>query len=153
MARLLDSEDHICRAACYPPPMCLEEAAGGWQDPARTSEAIVVEASVVAYIAPQMPTPYAAAHITTTLRHHLQLPHRRLHVQPKQHLQEENGAETPQLPFPSNWTKGFPWCSRRRSSQGHDSASMKVTAPSGVTVVSASCRHAGICPRPMIVHP
>jgi len=80
--------------------------------------------------------------------HHLQLPHRGLQVRPKQRLQEGNGAETPPLPCPVNWTKGFPWCSRRGSSPGHDSASMEVTAPSGVAVVSAGHHRAGISPGP-----
>ena len=45
--------------------------------------------------------------------HHLQLPHWGLQVRPKQRLQEGNGAETPPLPCPVNWTKGFPRCSKR----------------------------------------
>lgn len=85
--------------------------------------------------------------------HHLQLPHRGLQVRPKQRLQEGNSAETPPLPCPVNWTKGFPRCSRRGSSRGHDSASMEVTAPSGVAVVSAGHRRAGISPRPKTIDP
>ena len=80
--------------------------------------------------------------------HHLQLTHRGLQVRPKQRFQERNGAETPSLPCPGNWTKGFPRCPRRGSSLGHDSASMEVTAPSGVAVVSAGQRRAGISPGP-----
>ena len=85
--------------------------------------------------------------------HHLQLTHRGLQVRPKQRFQERNGAETPSLPCPGNWTKGFPRCPRRGSSLGHDSASMEVTAPSGVAVVSAGHRRAGISPGPRPTEP
>uniref|UniRef100_A0A8R7U185 Uncharacterized protein n=1 Tax=Triticum urartu TaxID=4572 RepID=A0A8R7U185_TRIUA len=54
----------------------------------------------------------------------------------------------PPLPCPVNWTKGFPRCSRRGSSPGHDITSMEVTAPTGIAVVSAGHRHAGIWPGP-----
>ena len=50
----------------YPPPLCLGESAGGWQDPTGTSEAIILEAPAPVYIAPWTPTPYAASHITAT---------------------------------------------------------------------------------------
>jgi hypothetical protein len=64
--------------------MCLEELAGGRQDPTRISEAVVLEASSAAYIAPWMPRFYAATHSQQRIKphrkdrggHHLQLPHR-----------------------------------------------------------------------------
>jgi hypothetical protein len=75
MARRLDSEHqgHVTAIAKrhqrkpqlpgYPPTlMCLEESAGGWQDPTRTSEAIILEAPSPVYTAPGTPMPYAAAH-------------------------------------------------------------------------------------------
>jgi hypothetical protein len=107
-------ENHNSRAARANVPstlMCLEESAGGWQDPTRTNEAIILEAPSPAYIAPWTPTPYATTHSQQRIKphrkdrwgHHLQLlPASGLHVQPKQRLQERNGAETPSLPCPAN---------------------------------------------------
>ena len=92
-----------------------------------------------AYIAPRTPTLYAEVLITASHYqqaspedrggHHLQLPHRGLQVRPKQRLQEGNGAETPPLPCPMNWTKGFPRCSRRGSVRAMTAPSWRLRHP------------------------
>ena len=121
------------------------ESAGEGQGLTGTGETIVGEAWALVYV--------VICSLCSSLRQRDASPASicriKLHLQPKQRLQEGNGAETPPLPGPGGWTWDFSRCSRRRSGQGHANASKEVTAPSGVAVDSAGRRRAGISPRPM----